>query len=216
MASYSMPSTPTSQTVHAPSVPPSPGSWRHPALDEIQRRQYAGTFGEKNVKILVWNVVCLVLTWLLENLTGLSSVYKMLAMSSRYPFYLVLFFRLILLYNIGKALYPLARPKDEMLDIPLTPSQRALLGLDPNATPPLTSGQQYVTPPRYQRSRGGTPGSRHSSLPGSPLAGRDSGRGYMATPERSITPTTPKASVQLNSRWLYKKAMESDRALYMF
>lgn len=73
------------------------------------------------------------------------------------------------------ALFPLIRRKDDLLDIPLTPSQRALLGLDPNATPPMTPGAQYITPPRYPRSstpRSGTPGSRSSSQWSSPLSGR--------------------------------------------
>lgn len=103
-----------------------------------------------------------------------------------------------------------------MLDIPLTPGQRALLGLDPNATPPLTPGQQYVTPPRYQRSRGGTPVSARRSLPGSPLAGRDLSRDVsVGSPGPAGRSDSPKASVPANSRWLYKKGMESSRALYL-
>lgn len=61
-----------------------------------------------------------------------------------------------------------------MTDIPLTPTQRSLLGLDPTATPPPSPGtqQQYVTPPRYPRS----PTPRNIS----PLAttGRSSGSNY--------------------------------------
>lgn len=130
----------------------------------------------------------------------------------KYVHYIVLLFRALLLLNIGTALFPLVKRKDEMLDIPLTPGQRALLGLDSSATPPLTPGQQYVTPPRYQRSRGGTPVSTRRSLPGSPLAGRDLRVGSPGPAGRS---DSPKASVQTNSRWLYKKGMESSRALYL-
>lgn len=137
-----------------------------------------------------------------------------------YVKYFILLFRALLVYNIGTALFPLVRRKDEMLDIPLTPGQRALLGLDPTATPPLTPGQQYVTPPRYQRSRGGTPVSARRSLPGSPLAGRDSSRELsrelsLGSPGSAGRSDSPKASVQANSRWLYKKGMESSRALYL-
>jgi len=124
----------------------------------------------------------------------------------------------LLVYNIGHALFPLVQRKDEMLDIPLTPGQRALLGLDPNATPPLTPGQQYVTPPRYQRSRGGTPVSARRSLPGSPLAGRDLRRDASLgspSPGSAGRFDSPKSSVQANNRWLYKKGMESSRALYL-
>lgn len=80
-------------------------------------------------------------------------------------------------YNITLAILPLVQGRDNLIDIPLTPSQRALLGLDPNATPPMTPGTQYITPPRYPRSstpRSGTPGSRSSSVADSPLSRKDS------------------------------------------
>lgn len=85
--------------------------------------------------------------------------------------------------NILLALYPLFRPTDNLSDIPLTPTQRALLGLDPTATPPLTPGTTYVTPPRYRvsTSRKGSPASQS----GSPLS---------ATPtfsERRVSSGTP-------------------------
>ena len=68
-----------------------------------------------------------------------------------------------------------------MTDISLTPTQRALLGLTPIRTPPpMTSGTQYVTPPRYPRSstpRNSLPLSRVSadcplSRKESPLSGK--------------------------------------------
>lgn len=63
------------------------------------------------------------------------------------------------------ALYPLFRPKDNLSDIPLTPTQRSLLGLDPAATPPATPGTTFVTPPRYRlsTSRKASPASRSTS-----------------------------------------------------
>lgn len=92
------------------------------------------------------------------------------------------------------ALLPLVRGKDNLVDIALTPSQRALLGLDPNATPPMTPGTQYVTPPRYPRSstpRNGTPGSRSSSAANSPLSQKGSPSfGKLG----SESPFTPSAS----------------------
>lgn len=92
------------------------------------------------------------------------------------------------------ALLPLVRRKDNLVDIPLTPSQRALLGLDPNATPPMTPGTQYITPPRYPRSsapRSGTPGSRSSSAANSPLSRKDS---PSFGKQGSESPFTPSAS----------------------
>lgn len=65
------------------------------------------------------------------------------------------------------------RKKDNLTDIPLTPSQRALLGLDPNDTPPNTANAQYITPPRYRRSstpRNGSPSTPNSSNNNSPFS----------------------------------------------
>ena len=90
-----------------------------------------------------------------------------------YAEYSVLIIRLLLLLNIVLAFLPLLKKKDDLTDIPLTPSQRALLGLDPSVSAPVTPGSQYITPPRYPRSttpRSGTPGSRNSSNAGSPLS----------------------------------------------
>lgn len=73
--------------------------------------------------------------------------------------------QLFFIFNILVAVYPLYRPKDNLSDIPLTPTQRALLGLDPAATPPLTPGTTYVTPPKYRlsTSRKASPASRQTS-----------------------------------------------------
>lgn len=91
-----------------------------------------------------------------------------------YP--LVLSISLVLIYNISIALLPLVRPKDDLLDISLTPTQRALLGLDPNNTPPPTPGTQYVTPPRYARSPTPRNVSPAGSRYGTPLSRKGSPR----------------------------------------
>jgi len=83
----------------------------------------------------------------------------------------------LLLYNISIAVLPLFKKQDDLADIPLTPTQRALLGLDPNATPPLTPGTQYITPPRYPRSptpRNISPASRSVSSRGTPQSRKGS------------------------------------------
>lgn len=67
--------------------------------------------------------------------------------------------------------------KDNLTDIALTPSQRALLGLDPNATPPVTPTTRYITPPRYARTstpRTHSPGSRAGSNSVSPISWKPS------------------------------------------
>lgn len=101
---------------------------------------------------------------------------------------------LVLFYNIAVALLPLVRSKDDLTDIALTPSQRALLGLDPNATPPTTPTTRYITPPRYPRSstpRNSSPGSRSSSNGNSPLARKRSPSGGR---QGSGSPYSPSAS----------------------
>ena len=90
-----------------------------------------------------------------------------------YADYLILSFRFVLVLNITLAFRPLIERKDDLVDIPLTPSQRTLLGLDPNIVSVATPASQYITPPRYPRSatpRSSTPGSRSSSNTESPLS----------------------------------------------
>jgi Nuclear pore complex component len=89
-----------------------------------------------------------------------------------YPAYLLIALRLYFLLNLSATLLPLLpfRANDSISDIPLTPSQRALMGLAPSPSPSkristagATSTQgssksltatspAYVTPPRYRRS----------------------------------------------------------------
>jgi nucleoporin POM34 len=71
-----------------------------------------------------------------------------------HPDVLLFLIRVFFLVNMLVALYPLYRPRDDFTDIPLTPSQRALLGLDPKTASPATPGSTYVTPPRYRLSSG--------------------------------------------------------------
>lgn len=175
-----------------------------------------------------------------------------------YSTYSMIALQLFALANVGVAVTPLFRKPDTCEDIPLTPSQRQLVGLPPMsrpATPQETA--QYVTPPRYSRSA--TPRSNSSSLraeiSGSPLNGRGTpyspagspfasaqqqqrrssgsqltsdGGGYRSAERRRLsynqrssplstsefdaagsisTPTKSnnRASVVLNSKWLYEK-----------
>lgn len=98
-----------------------------------------------------------------------------------YPYLLV---RLYFLVNLILAFRPLYTPKDEINDIPLTPSQRALLGLKPTNTP-YTPGGAYITPPRYSRSV--TPRSSASRAGSqSPYSGSPLTRGRSDSMDRSI------------------------------
>ena len=88
------------------------------------------------------------------------------------------------------------KPKDNITDIPLTPSQRALLGLDPYAAPRDTPASECITPPRYPRissPRSGSPASRGSnsthspsSRNGSPSLGWDGGESPFSASASSI------------------------------
>ena len=67
--------------------------------------------------------------------------------------------RLYLLYSLVLALRPLRpaiKAKDKIEDIPLTPSQRSLLGLEPldSGRASTDSSAGYITPPRYRRFSG--------------------------------------------------------------
>jgi nucleoporin POM34 len=53
MSTSARPSTPVAQS--SPSTPQT-GTWRHPKLDEIVRRQNATTFSDRNVKKILYNV----------------------------------------------------------------------------------------------------------------------------------------------------------------
>lgn len=59
-------STPKRQTASAPPVTESPGNWTHPRLKEITRRRNATTFTDKNVRRITYNVVALIVLWVLQ------------------------------------------------------------------------------------------------------------------------------------------------------
>lgn len=94
----------------------------------------------------------------------------------------ILAIRLLFVFNVVNALMPLVRRyyPDDVADIPLTPSQRASMGLKPSAsaqTPGSTyASPAYVTPPRYSRSTPRSSFSNHGERPllgsGSPGLGR--------------------------------------------
>lgn len=46
----------------------SPGTWRHPRLNEITRRREATTFSEKNVRRIAYNIIALLSFWTVQLL----------------------------------------------------------------------------------------------------------------------------------------------------
>ncbi|KAH0556130.1 hypothetical protein GP486_005937 [Trichoglossum hirsutum] len=146
MASAVAPSTPTPPSAHtAKSASASPaGTWRHPRFDDIVRRQNASAFTDSNVKKILWNAGTLIGSFAVGRFVPL--IHPLLAefTSYLYPYslYIISLLRMLWFINIIIAFTPLIKPKDDLSDIPLTPSQRALLGLDPNAPSSLKPGSQ--------------------------------------------------------------------------
>lgn len=290
-ATPSTPSTPAAQTSHQLDTPS--GSWRHPKFDEIARRQYATTFDERNVRAIVANAGLLFLSLYAHTITSKVklldyAVYvtscnpsclgqrtanavdrsPINALVHRVPYseWAIVLVRLALAGNIMIALLPLVRRyyPDDIADIPLTPSQRAAMGLKAGVLSPQTPGSayaspNYVTPPRYQRStprsssfsnqdRGsqsplsgspranlamstsnspfspntstGSPlfqkalggsATKRLSYGGSPMSSSLFGDSSSSATPGTPTPSTGKASVGLNNKWLYEKRRDSPR-----
>ena len=285
MSGLATPKTPKSQSP-APSTPT--GAWRHPRYDEIMSRKYATTFDERHVLLLLTNGSYLVGTYYvpavfahLNNLQPWLCVLSSQRLSAAadslgskpvnafvktyaYPFSIcMLILRIALVANLMKALYPLFLrywQKDDLADIPLTPSQRRSMGLDANVSTPPTVGWRcgtpnYVTPPRYpkasprssfsdpSRRRSQSPASGRNSRSNSPfppstnspllqkaMGGGSTARrlsydahasiatGYFGETTSSSMPGTPtpsqgRASVGLNSKWLYEKGRGSPKVV---
>ncbi|KAI4102700.1 MAG: hypothetical protein L6R37_004231 [Teloschistes peruensis] len=200
-----------------PVATPSPGRWRHPKLDEITRRQNASTFTSDSLNRILWNTLFIALLYLLRsNLASETSVLSFLVPTPAQAYLdnALFYLNLLPIYNILVALLPLYYGTDNVSDIPLTPTQRALLGLDPNATPPLTPGTQYITPPRYARSP--TPRTNPNSPAGSSRS-RQSSAGRTPLRDRSSespsynSPYSPNASPSL--LWSQKSGFGSDSKL---
>lgn len=70
MSLMAAPATPQAQTRHAPQLHTPNGTWKHPKFDEIARRQYAATFDERNVRILVANGALLAASFFADAVTS--------------------------------------------------------------------------------------------------------------------------------------------------
>ncbi|KAG6006230.1 hypothetical protein E4U21_007193 [Claviceps maximensis] len=169
-------STPVHSTpIKAPPAVDSPGTWRHPRLNEITRRQNATAFTEKNIRQIAYNVAALLALWSVRLIAKLKINPQHLPSTFRtYLSWAWFIFQIVPFVQIVLACLPLVRAKDDLADIPLTAAQRKLLGLSPSSAPP-TPDAQFSTPPRYSRtpSIAGSVGSR-GSYSGSPLSGRGS------------------------------------------
>ena len=174
----STPSTPVAK----PSTPTqSPGNFRHPRLTEIISRQHKVIFDESNIRSATINATAIILSFYFSHdihnaLTALLSMLGLVTASTAASITstTILILRILFLTNAVLALRPILpyiSQKDDIADIPLTPSQRKLLGLPPSApiTPLSTTSSPnagtsgYVTPPRYQRHFSGSNASTPAS-----------------------------------------------------
>ncbi|KAF8430159.1 nuclear pore complex component-domain-containing protein [Tirmania nivea] len=194
MSTASIPRTPTAGSSSSTSTPkpgaptptafkPTPGSgstgsWRHPAMDTIvQRQRRQKGLADIHSSRLARNggalVATFVFTWLLHTwLLRRSPAYG--KQPERHPVwddimwlggYILNALRIVFLYNIGESTYRLLRPEPDFSDLPLSPIQRQLLGLDPKVDSRAAAPGGYITPPRYARS---SPSSPSTTIGGSP------------------------------------------------
>lgn len=188
--------TPSKSTPKASSVvstPAStPGKFRHPRTTEILARNAASGLTETSVRGAVTNAAVLILSFIFSDayysryiyaliteevsfgLTGHYSLPPILNAAgiddvSQTSSTVLLIIRLVLCTNIIlflRPIIPYISKKDEIRDIPLTPTQRALLGLStsvPTTPNSVRSEGGYITPPRYRRSSGSLSGSPSST-----------------------------------------------------
>ncbi|KAI0525411.1 nuclear pore complex component-domain-containing protein [Xylaria bambusicola] len=200
--------TPT-RTPTKPSATPvtdSPGTWRHPRIEEITRRQEASAFTEKNVRRILINVSLLIFLFLLLPLLK-KALPPRRSVPQAWTWFQYISYILysVPLVNIVLNLAPLFLTKDDCSDIPLTSGQRRLLGLPPLSAPP-TPGSEYSTPPRYTRtpSASGSARSRRS-FSGSPKVPRSPSN------QGSPTPAGNGSSFASPSYHLLQKAMNGAR-----
>lgn len=168
----SSPLTPVRTSATTSSSPPT-GSWRHPLMDEVSRRQAESSFTDACFYTVAHNLAALVVSFLLGTILGKSDQFVSFTsflptVILTYSFYLLWAIRLLFIFNSSQCLWRLLRPADDFSDIALTPVQRKLLGLKPDT--PLSASvrpDQFITPPRYPKS---TP----PSIASSPLLGNSS------------------------------------------
>ena len=152
---------------------PSPGTWQHPKLKEITRRQAAARFSGRDAKVTGANGALLIASIYFGSTLHSLLSYATSPLNDFYPSatiasYTLTIFRLYILLNIALTLRPLSpylAKQDTISDIPLTPSQRSLLGLPPSPSP-ASSG--FITPPRYRRSSSSLTSSTTSNANNSP------------------------------------------------
>ncbi|RMD40615.1 hypothetical protein DV735_g4515, partial [Chaetothyriales sp. CBS 134920] len=178
----------TAVPLRTPIAKPSPGTFRHPYMSEVVRRQSKAVISAGSVNNAALNAGALFLIAVFYQTLrhSLSLALRLTPLEpdsatslASYTLYgLILLFAANILLSL-RPLLPFAKPASYD-DIPLTPSQRHLLGLPPsNAATPQSNSRggssnsnapsPFITPPRYTRrlsSSGGTTATGRFSMLG--------------------------------------------------
>lgn len=169
------PSTPQSASkfstppnAYKPSTPSEvpTGSWEHPSLKDIRRRTVNKELVLRHVLI---NIAILVFIYLLSRLGKRGPLHFYIgwiesqgSILSAVVKYGHIGLQLLCFYNVVVGLSQLFQPPEKFDDLPITPSQRKLLGLPDSPN----SAKSSPSPPRYLKS---SPQARLSPRP-SPLS----------------------------------------------
>ncbi|KAJ8099308.1 nuclear pore complex component-domain-containing protein [Lipomyces tetrasporus] len=192
--------TPTENQPELPtgSLPATPkeipkGEWRHPAFDQLHDRVGKTEFTQATsrkmfLNALAWLVYSVVLSWL-KKWNWMQELWAMDEKFARNMTYIGTILQMLFLWNIVDGLIRLLRPRDKLEDIPLTPNQRKLMGLDVNVT--TSSPGKPLTPPKYVKTY---PQSRESPRV-SPLL-KKSMQDAVVKSRQEQSPQTPKGQKQ--------------------
>nr|KAK5433621.1 hypothetical protein LTR18_010571 [Exophiala xenobiotica] len=174
--------TPSKPTAGSSLHTASPGNFRHPQITEILARNSAASLSDRRVKGAVTNAAALLLSFMFSNafcstmtpLLRAAGIADARDISSTILTILRLLLSANMIFLLRPAI-PYIAKQDQIADIPLTPSQRSLLGLDPSVEASPSPAGSYITPPRYRRSSGSFSG------------GSRNGYGLTSTGRRSIS-----------------------------
>ncbi|KAJ3037283.1 hypothetical protein HK097_003556, partial [Rhizophlyctis rosea] len=184
--------------------PQEPVAWEHPAVQDVFRKRYRGTFNDVDRKTLTLNGAALgglAFFWavgLLEYFVISIEDYT----TQQAGYYLEWFFTclaILLTVNILHCLIKFLRPAPTFANYALTPVQRRKLGLDPNVKTPASAKLKYAhaSPPRSSRGDG----------TGSPSLFTSEGRRYGSCGRQDsspsqrpdTTPSRPRGPLSLSS-----------------
>ncbi|KAK9460353.1 nuclear pore complex component-domain-containing protein [Lipomyces oligophaga] len=186
----------TPKTPHdTPTTPIPTGQWRHPAFDQVNSRLSKKEFTQSTSRKMVLNAVAWAFLSIISRLVSKWSWMLDLASENlkftKHMKLVAIALQLLFLYNIADGMIRLIRPKDNLQDVPLTPNQRKLMGLDDSVK--TLSPSSPITPPRYTKS---LPASRETSRP-SPLIKRSMQDAIAKKLDaHGVAPSTPQSQRQ--------------------